>query len=307
MTFRLALVQPLSHRPPDDEANVDDALRYVETAAGMGADLVAFPETYPGPWRMPATYDPTEVIVDAARRFGLYVQFGTLEPIDPAKHTAYNVLMLADPAGAAPGKYRRTHPPGPWIYSGGPAWEFEYVAGDDFPVFDTPFARLGLAMCSEVYMPEVSRALALRGAECILLPAGIDKQKLWATWRNLIWARATENLAAVVTTQNLFDPQERGLAMVALPEEVVFETIASGMFLVDIDLERVRELRSDSDGATSSLRDGAKAGVLEPMAAAGVARQAVRWQRARRRSARPGLTLGPVPHDRDLPSIDLIS
>jgi len=252
----------MSHRPPDDEANVADALRYIETAARMGADLVAFPETYPGPWRMPARFSPTEAIVDAAKRFGLYVQFGTLEPIDDAKRTAYNVLMLADPDGTGPGKYRRTHPPGPWIYTGGPAWEFEYVAGDDFPVFDTPFARIGLAMCSEVYMPEVSRALALRGADCILIPAGIDKRKLWATWRNLIWARATENLAAVITTQNLFDSRERDLAMVAMPEEVVFETTASGMFLIDIDLERVRELRGDRDGTTSSLHDGAKAGVL---------------------------------------------
>jgi predicted amidohydrolase len=262
MTFRLALVQPLSHKPPDDVANVADALRHIEAAAEGGADLVAFPETYPGPWRMPASFSPTGLMVDAAKDFGVYVQFGTLEPIDDAKRTAYNVLMLANPGGTEPGKYRRTHPPGPWIYTGGPAWEFEYVAGDDFPVFDTPFARIGLAMCSEVYMPEVSRALALRGAECILLPAGIDKRRLWATWRNLIWARATENLAAVITTQNLFDPRERGLAMVAMPEEVVFETTASGMFLVDIDLERVRELRGDRDGATSSLHDGAKAGVL---------------------------------------------
>jgi predicted amidohydrolase len=262
MTFRLALVQPVSHRPPGDEANVADALRYIEAAAEGGADLVAFPETYPGPWRMPAGYIPTDVMVDAAKRFGLYVQFGTLEPIDDDEQTAYNVLMLATPDGKEPGKYRRTHPPGPWIYTGGPAWEFQYVAGDDFPVFDTPFARLGLAMCSEVYMPEVSRALALRGAECILLPAGIDKRKLWATWRNLIWARATENLAAVITTQNLFDPRDRGLAMVALPEEVVFETSAAGMFLVDVDLERVRELRGGSDGTASSLQDGAKAGVL---------------------------------------------
>jgi predicted amidohydrolase len=262
MTFRLALVQPVSHRPPDDEANVADALRHIASAAESGADLVAFPETYPGPWRMPASYSPTDVMVDAARRFGVYVQFGTLEPIDAATGRAYNVLMLAKPDGAEPGRYRRTHPPGPWLYTGGPAWEFQYVAGDEFPVFDTPFARLGLAMCSEVYMPEVSRALALRGAECILLPAGIDKRRLWATWRNLIWARATENLAAVITTQNLFDARERGLAMVAMPEEVVFETTSGGMFLIDIDLARVRELRGAHDGTTSSLQDGAKAGVL---------------------------------------------
>jgi predicted amidohydrolase len=110
-------------------------------------------------------------------------------------------------------------------------------------------------------MPEVSRALALRGADMIILPAGSDKRKLWATWRNLIWARATENLAAVVTTQNIFG-DEKGLAMVALPEEIVLEATRAGTFLVDLDLERVRALRSGRDAAGSSREFGAKSGVL---------------------------------------------
>ena len=78
-------------------------------------------------------------------------------------------------------------------------------------------------------MPEVTRALALRGAELIFMPAGTDKGKLWASWRNLIWSRAIENLAIVVTTQNLFSHAERGLAMVAAPEEILFESTAAGL------------------------------------------------------------------------------
>ncbi|MEE9255998.1 MAG: carbon-nitrogen hydrolase family protein [bacterium] len=262
MSFRLALVQPMSHMPPDDEKNVADAIRYIEQAAAQGAEFVAFPESYPGPWRMPATFDPTEAMAEAAKRCGVYVQFGTLEPISDEERTAYTLLMLARPTGGPPGKYRRTHPPGPWIYTGGKYWDFMYTAGDEYPVFETAQAQVGLAMCSEVYMPEVARALSLRGAEFIFLPAGVDKRKLWATWRNLIWARATENLAVVVTTQNLFDNTQRGMAMVATPEEVIFESTKSGMFLVDIDLERIRDLRAQQDGVGSSTDNGAKAGVL---------------------------------------------
>ena len=262
MAFRLALVQPLTHRPPDDERNVADAVRCVDAAARQGAHVVAFPETYPGPWRMPMRFDPTAALVDAASRCGVYVQFGTLEPLDDGSRRAHNVLLLARPGGGPPGRYRRTHPPGPWIYTGGADWDFEYVAGDGFPVFETEHGVFGLAMCSEVYMPEVSRALALRGAEVILLPAGTDKNRLWASWRNLIWSRAIENLAVVATTQNLFGPTQQGLAMVAAPEEVLFETTRAGMFLLDIDLERIRELRAQDDRVNSQLQNGAKAGVL---------------------------------------------
>ena len=101
-------------------------------------------------------------------------------------------------------------------------------------------------------MPEVTRALALRGAELIFMPAGTDKGKLWASWRNLIWSRAIENLAIVVTTQNLFSHAERGLAMVAAPEEIMFESTAAGLFLVDVSLERAREMRATADSVTSS-------------------------------------------------------
>ena len=50
MSFKIAVVQPMSHRPPDDEQNVADAIRHIESAAAGGARFVAFPESYPGPW-----------------------------------------------------------------------------------------------------------------------------------------------------------------------------------------------------------------------------------------------------------------
>jgi predicted amidohydrolase len=264
MTFRIAVVQPIAHRPGEDEANIADAVAHIERAAGQGAHFVCLPETYPGPWRMPATFDPTAAMVAAASRFGVHVVFGTIEPIDEQAATSYNLICMAYPDGRAPARYRRTHPNGPWIYTGGTAWEFQYVPGNEFPVFDTVHGKVGLAMCSEVYMPEVARALALRGAEIIFMPAGKDKHTLWATWRTLIWARAIENLALVVTTQNLFTHAERGLAMVAAPEEILFESTAAGLTVVDVSLDRVRFLRATRDEVGSSDRCAAKQGLLGP-------------------------------------------
>jgi predicted amidohydrolase len=66
MTFRIAIVQPIAHPPGSDERNVADAVRTGERAAGEGADFVCFPETYPGPWRMPAIFDPTAALAEAA-------------------------------------------------------------------------------------------------------------------------------------------------------------------------------------------------------------------------------------------------
>jgi predicted amidohydrolase len=264
MTFRIAIVQPITHPPDDDERNVADAVRAVERAAAEGADFVCFPESYPGPFRMPARFDPSAALAEAAATHGVHVVYGSIEPIDTKAATAYNLTCMAFPDGRATARYRRTHPNGPWIYTGGKTWEFQYVAGSDYPVFDTVHGKVGLAMCSEVYMPEVARALALRGAELIFMPAGVEKRRLWASWRTLIWARAIENLAIVVTTQNLFNHGQRGLAMVAAPEEILFESTVAGMTVVDVSLDRVRQLRASRDELGSSATCGAKQGVLGP-------------------------------------------
>ncbi|MBV9824637.1 MAG: carbon-nitrogen hydrolase family protein [Alphaproteobacteria bacterium] len=261
-TFRLGLVQPITVPPPDDAENIATSVAWVESAARQGADFICFPENYPGPWRMPATFDPSNAIAEAAAKHGVYVVFGTIEPIDATQGTAYNLTCMAYPDGRPPARYRRTHPNGPWIYTGGKYWEFQYVAGDDYPVFETVYGTVGLGMCSEVYMPEVTRTLALRGAELIFMPAGLDKGRLWETWRTLLWARAIENLAVVVSTQNLLSADNRGLAIVASPEAVLYESTVAGLGIIEVGLERIRTLRDGRDANDSSQKFGAKQGVL---------------------------------------------
>ena len=265
MTFRIALVQPIANPIEEAEKNIADAVGFIARAKSEGADFVCFPETYPGPvahagnLRSHAAQLPKRPPSTASMSV-----YGTIEPLSHNEGTAHNLICMAYGDGRAPVSYRRTHPNGPWIYTGGQWWEFQYVPGNEFPVFDTQQGKVGLAMCSEAYMPEVTRALALRGAELIFMPAGTDKRRLWATWRNLIWSRAIENLAIVVTTQNLFSHAERGLAMVATPEEILFESTAAGMFVVDVSLNRAREMRTTTDTVTSALNYGAKQGVLGP-------------------------------------------
>jgi hypothetical protein len=66
----------------------------------------------------------------------------------------------------------------------------------------------------------------------------------------------------VVTTQNVFDHSERGLAMVAAPEEILLESTSVGMSVVDVSLERVRYLRGTRDVLGSSEQCAVKQGSL---------------------------------------------
>src|SRR5216117_4013888 len=192
MELRLAVVQPETLTGADAPKNVDRAVAYIRQAAREGARLVALPETYPGPYTVPVDYSPHEALAAAARAEKVYVVGGAIEyvrPDDTGHAPCFNCLYLYGPTGARLGTYRRTTPPGPWIYEGGRFWDFKYQEADELPVFDTEFGKLGLLMCSEVYVPELARAMALQGAVITLLPAGLWSWELHDTWRTLLWAR----------------------------------------------------------------------------------------------------------------------
>ena len=110
MTFRIAVVQPIANRIGEDEKNVADAVNFIARAKAEGADFVCFPETYPGPWRMPATFDPTPRLAEAAAKHAINAVYGTIEPLSHNEGTAHNLICMAYGDGRAPARYRRTHP-----------------------------------------------------------------------------------------------------------------------------------------------------------------------------------------------------
>ena len=244
MTVKLAVVQPRTRVGDEEEQNVKDATRSIEEAAGRGAQLVLFPETYPGPWTDRRRFDPLEPLAAQARASGVHVVAGTTERV-PGTTDGYAIVgLLIGPDGRLIGKYRRTCPVGPYIYRGGRLWDFNYTAADDVPVFPTALGVIGMNICSEVFVPELQRILALKGAEIILLPAGwvADFNENWLT---LVRARAIENLAITATCHNLIGDNP-GMAMVASPERVLGELHEEGILMADLDLDRVRALRQNA-------------------------------------------------------------
>lgn len=262
MSPRLTVVQPNTYYGEgNDKKNLAEALRYVDKAAKEGTDIICFPETYPGPWRMPVSWSPIPDLQAKAKEHSVYIVAGTAEKSvkNPEKHNIVSVII--DRNGKLVGKYRRTTPPAPWAYLGGQFWNLDYEEADELPVFDTEFGKVGILICSELYVPELARTLALKGAEIIFMPAGGIKVDLNNTWRTLTFARAIENLAYTVTTQNIFGVEE-GLAMVASPEEIVLEEKNPGIYTVNLDLDRVRWLRKERDDVKFPLPYKTKPGIF---------------------------------------------
>ncbi len=242
MSFRLAAVQPRAFSAADEERNVEEAVRWLQRAHHANADLVLFPEGYPGPTNPANVFDARGPLCAAARDLRLHVIAGGLDPTAGGRY--YVTSFIIDDNGDIAGMYRRTTPLGPYIYRDIPAWNFDYEASQDAPtVFSTRLGRIGILTCSEVYVPELSRALTLQGADLIVYPAGGAINELLPTWRTMIWARAIENLVYTAAVQNLYTADEEGVGTIASPEAVVAASTREELLLCDIDTERLTFLR----------------------------------------------------------------
>jgi predicted amidohydrolase len=104
----------------------------------------------------------------------------------------YNACVLVGPEGFI-GKYRKTHQPLTerlTFYSG----------SGDYPVYDTRIGRIGLTICFDKCYPEVTRTLALKGAQIILSPTcwpcitHSEDDPDFADYNIFSFARAYENM-----------------------------------------------------------------------------------------------------------------
>jgi predicted amidohydrolase len=241
-TLRAAVVQPrvLLDGPPG--ANTAEAAEAVALAGAEGARLVLFPEAYPGPLRAGDPDAPGPVLAEAARRAGAYVVWGRVEA---GSDSLWRVMSeVIGPDGAVFACTARTHPATGDVHrvlSGtavAPGAELATVPVDGVPV--------GLLTCSELWLPEVARILALRGAEVILAPAGGGLGAVAENWRLVARVRAIENECHVLLTQGRYRG-EPGCALIAGPEGVVAASEDRTVVVADLDLARARWLRERDD------------------------------------------------------------
>ena len=78
----------------------------------------------------------------------------------------YNSAALFDQDGDIIGLYSKTH------FAQGYAINPQcYQHGENYPVFDTPFGKVGMLICYDRQLPEPARILALKGAQVLFLPS----------------------------------------------------------------------------------------------------------------------------------------
>lgn len=240
--LRVAVAQPRIEPGRDPREKVDRARELVDEAAARGAEVVVFPEGYPGPLRVGEAYDAAAAMGEAAGRNGCAVYWSRIEL---AGHRSYETVgYLVGEDGIERARYPRSHPATGDVHpvlNGAPM-----VPGPGLVTADVRGVTVGLLVCSELWLPEVSRVLVLRGADVLLAPAGGGFGAVARNWQLMARARAVENQCYVALTQNLIGA-EIGTALLAGPEHDVASSAEEPLVVATLDLARARWLRSRDD------------------------------------------------------------
>ncbi len=251
---RVAAIQMASG--PNISANLSEAERLIAKAAAAGARLVVLPENF-------ALMGMSEVdkvkvresdgkgpiqdfLARTASRYGIWLVGGTVPLVAEDANKVRAACLLFDDKGKRVARYDKVHLFDVHIEeSGEDYYESNTIEpGNEVVVLDTPFGRLGLAVCYDLRFPELFRRMVQEQVEIIAMPSAFTAITGKAHWEVLVRARAIENLSYVIASaQGGYHANGRethGDSMIVDPWGGVLDRLPRGSGFVMADIERSR-------------------------------------------------------------------
>ncbi len=249
------------------EENLKKAEQYIRQVAGQ-AHIIVFPEDFvTGPLNGNNRYADYEGhyvqhFQRLAATYAIDIVPGSI--IEGDGDLLYNTTYYIDKTGNIRGKYRKVNL---WLP------ERSYItAGNEMPVFETSYGKVGLIICWDLMFPEIFRSMVQQGVEIVICPsywcyedAGIgmmhDANSEVKLVNALCVARAFENEVILVYAnaagREIFDDIEEtliGRSQITMPfkgavklldhnrEELFLQTVDTAILH---DAEQAYEIRSD--------------------------------------------------------------
>lgn len=188
-------------------------------------------ETIPG--------NTTRSLGRIASKYRLYVAVG-LPEIDPVTNRFYNSAALIGPSGRLVGRYRkRSH----LLES---SWAS--IGEGAIPTFDTPYGRLAVVICADLFYPELARLAAVKGTDILLAPSNVGVEDA------LIQVRTFENGFSILLA-NRYGAEELEKSLDIFTQETLRIT---SPFPYKFDYESNKSLIMTADGRVLTSVGGQK-------------------------------------------------
>ncbi|WFB60947.1 carbon-nitrogen family hydrolase [Paenibacillus sp. BR1-192] len=181
------------------QANMDNMLAMMEKAAAANhkPDVIVLPEMWNTGYALdriqeladPMGQETSSMLSEFARKHRIQVVGGSVA--ERIEDRIYNSMYVFNRNGEQIAKYSKIH-----LFRLMDEEKF-LQAGQQTVTFDLEEMKAGASICYDIRFPELSRTLALGGAQVLFVPAEWPHPRLHH-WRTLLIARAIENQMYVV-------------------------------------------------------------------------------------------------------------
>lgn len=261
MKYGYAAIQMTSGH--DVKQNLASAKKLIAEAVDQGAKLVVLPEMFAVmgldqmdkvKTREPFGHGPIQdFLQEQAQKHDIWLVGGTIPiSVEQDSQKVSACCLLYDNHGAVVARYDKIHLFDIRISEKEAHHESKTTyAGEKITVAETPFGKLGLAVCYDVRFPEMFRKMHEQNVEVVILPAAFTYTTGAAHWDILVRARAIENQVYVVASAQtgVHENQRKtyGHSMIVNPWGVVLaiKPEGQGVIVADIDIELLQKMRTD--------------------------------------------------------------
>ena len=257
----------------DKEKNIEKAILMIKQSKKQGADLAVLPEMFNCPYENEKFIEYAEELEESvtlkeiakvAKEENIHVLAGSIPELElneknnddkdniNEKQSIYNTSVFFDNHGKILGKHRKMH-----LFDIDVKGKIYFKesdtlsAGNEFTVIKTDLAKMGIGICYDIRFVELSRIMALEGAEILIFPGAFNLTTGPAHWQMLFKSRALDNQVYAIGVAPALDKDANynsyGHSIAVNPWGEVIEELSfdEELKIVEIDLDEISRIREE--------------------------------------------------------------
>ena len=244
--------------------NIRKAIQMIKESKKQGADLAVLPEMFNCPYENEKFIEyaeelngslTLEKIANIAKEENIHVLAGSIPELEDdgeGTQSIYNTAVLFDNKGKLLGKHRKMH-----LFDIDVKGKIYFKesdtlsAGNEFTVIETELTTFGIGICYDVRFVELSRIMALNGAQILIFPGAFNLTTGPAHWEILFRSRALDNQVYAIGVAPALDKDASynsfGHSIAINPWGEIIEELdyEEGLKIVEIDLDEIKRIREE--------------------------------------------------------------
>ena len=247
------------------DKNIEKAIQMIKESKKQGADLAVLPEMFNCPYENEKFIEYAEKLEDSqtlkeiakiAKEENIHVLAGSIPELvkddENDIESIYNTAVFFDNNGKQLGKHRKMH-----LFDIDVKGKIYFKesdtlsAGNDFTIINTDLATIGIGICYDIRFVELSRIMALKGAEILIFPGAFNLTTGPAHWELLFRSRALDNQVYAIGVAPALDEDASynsyGHSIAVNPWGEVIEELdySEELKIIEIDLDEIKRVREE--------------------------------------------------------------